>query len=459
MVQISLSKYKDLLNGHTELRIQENSKINIGVLNGDVILNAKSSLKGISARVNNGAWGFASSSKVSDEEVRSVLLKAKYNSELLSSKTNKSPLTIYEDNCNYNKSFATTKTKRTQKEIIDFVRDLDSYTRTKYKNLKKVGMYINYLNMEKTLLTSTGGELYSFIPRTTLYMTLECADKEGNSVEFSDLLGGLGEFEDKFNEPKEVYYKIDEMYERLMDKCDGIYAEGGVKECIISSEVSGILAHEAIGHTVEADIVLGGSVASEYLNKEVASPIVNLVDFAHSAFGKACPVPIYVDDEGTKSEDVTVIENGILKSYMHNKETASHFNVKPTGNARAFEFSDEPLVRMRNTCILPGKDKLEDMISSIEDGYYFLSSNNGQADTTGEFMFGVPFGYEIKNGKLGRGLRDTTISGVAFDMLKTVTMISDELNWSSGGYCGKKQMITVGMGGPSIKCKINVGGR
>jgi len=68
-------------------------------------------------------------------------------------------------------------------------------------------------------------------------------------------------------------------------------------------------------------------------------------------------------------------------------------------------------------------------------------------------------GYEIKNGKLGRALRDTTISGVAFEMLKTVDMVSDDMVWSSSGYCGKKQLMPVSMGGPAIKCKVNIGGR
>jgi len=168
---------------------------------------------------------------------------------------------------------------------------------------------------------------------------------------------------------------------------------------------------------------------------------------------------IYIDDEGTKAEDVTIIENGILKGYMHNKESANMFNVAPTGNARAYEFSDEPIIRMRNTCILPGKDKLENMIASVEDGYYLMNPRNGQADATSEFMFGVTMGYEIKNGKLGKAIKDTTISGVAFDMLKTVTMVSDDLLWLNGGMCGKKQPITVGMGGPAIKCKVNIGGK
>ena len=74
-------------------------------------------------------------------------------------------------------------------------------------------------------------------------------------------------------------------------------------------------------------------------------------------------------------------------------------------------------------------------------------------------MFAVTSGYEIKNGKLGCAIKDTTISGVAFDMLQTVTHVSDEMVWMSGGMCGKKQPMPVGMGGPSIKCKINLGGR
>ena len=144
---------------------------------------------------------------------------------------------------------------------------------------------------------------------------------------------------------------------------------------------------------------------------------------------------------------------------MHNKDSANELGMNLTGNARAYQFSDEPLIRMRNTAIKPGKSKLNDMISTIDDGYYLMTSSNGQADSTSEFMFGVVMGYEIKNGKIGSAIKDTTISGIAFDVLKTVTMVSDEMKWSAGGMCGKKQIIPVGMGGPAIKCKVNIGGR
>ncbi|MFY9393261.1 MAG: TldD/PmbA family protein, partial [Halanaerobiales bacterium] len=299
---------------------------------------------------------------------------------------------------------------------------------------------------------------YTMVPRTILVIVMTI-EKDGVIYDYYDVIGGLGQYEDLFTDPENFYGQIDTMYKRLREKAEGIYPEAGYKEVILDSRISGILAHEAIGHTTEADFVKSGSIARDYLNERVATEIVNLVDFAAEYDNKPCPVPVYIDDEGTRAEDVVIIQDGILKNYMNNKELALEFNTSPTGNARAYTFSDEPLVRMRNTAILPGENSLEEMIASIEDGYYFIDTNNGQADATSEFMFGVTFGYEIKNGKLGRAIKDTTISGVAFDVLKTVSMISNEMYWSSGGMCGKKQMIPVGFGGPAIKCKVNIGGK
>lgn len=165
-------------------------------------------------------------------------------------------------------------------------------------------------------------------------------------------------------------------------------------------------------------------------------------------------MPIYLDDEGVESQDAVIIEGCVLKSYMHNKDTAQHFGMELTGNARAFSYTDEPLVRMRNTAILSGSSSIEDMIASIDDGYLLMRPTNGQADSTSEFMFGVQMGYKIKNGKIGNA-----ISGVAFDMLNEVTMVSDEMVWSCVGMCGKKQPMPVGMGGLAVKTKVYIGGQ
>jgi hypothetical protein len=91
-----------------------------------------------------------------------------------------------------------------------------------------------------------------------------------------------------------------------------------------------------------------------------------MVDYAYTdMYGETAPLPVYVDDEGTPAEDVTLIEKGVLVGYMNNRETAQHFGQSALGNARAYSFSDEPIIRMRNTAMLPGKSKVEDMITNL----------------------------------------------------------------------------------------------
>lgn len=459
MIQKNLNSYLSSISHYTELRIQENRNLQITFVKGNLIRNIKNAGSGVSARVcKNGSWGFASSPEFNTENIQAVIRTANENAIFLDSRQSKGKNFLTQSAVSLEKDFSTKKPRLSQKQIMDFAKEVDNYIEKKYPELSNRTVSLSCLDMEKSLLTSDGTMLYSMLPRTIISFSL-AMDKGGRPVEVGDSAGGLGQFEDIFNSPSDLYEKIDKVYEHLLKKSEGVYAEAGLKTCILDAKLAGILAHEAIGHTTEADLVLGGSVAANYMNMEVSSPLVTLVDFAHTALGNTCPVPIYIDDEGTLAEDAVIIDKGVLRSYMHSKESAMHFGVKPTGNARAFEFFDEPLIRMRNTAILPGISKRDDMIASIDDGYYLIQPSNGQADTTSEFMFGVTLGYEIKNGKLGNAIKDITISGVAFDVLKTVTMVSDDMNWSAGGYCGKKQMITVGMGGPAIKCKINIGGR
>lgn len=459
MFKESLRDFKSLFYGYNELRIQRNSNNQIALVDGNLIKNEKRTESGLSSRsFQNGYWGFASNTQVNEATIKTAISRSFENASFLASHGQKKSITLPVRSAKLSHDLSTTKRRFTQKEKIDFLKEIDAYLQTKYPELKSRRVFLNELDMEKNLLTLDGSEAYSLVPRSLVYVDIQI-EKNGTLTNLYKIFGGGGQFEDNFSEAKKLFPELDETVKNLIAKSEGVFPKAGVFDCVLDSKLGGILAHEAVGHPVEADLVLGGSIAGDLLNKEVASPLVNLVDFAHSAYGKRCPIPLWVDDEGTLGEDATIIENGILKSFLHNKDSADHFGHKLTGNARAYTFSDEPLIRMRNTAFLPGKNKLEEMISSIEDGYYLINTGNGQADSTSEFMFAITFGYEIKNGKIKQAIKDTTISGIAFDMLKTVSMVSDELDWSAGGMCGKKQPIPVGMGGPSIKCRVNVGGR
>ncbi len=460
MIYKDLNQYSGHFSEYTELRLQENRNNRISMVNGDVMGNSVSSSSGVSSRVyKEGNWGFSSSPDLSDSAVEYVVRSASDNVRFMNDRNKMECGFILPDTCGHYEMDLTTQISRnSQKQWIDFLKDIDDYIQKKYPNLTSRTIVLAGLDMEKSLLTSSGSTSYSMTPRGIMYVSLSM-ENNGELVELMDVFGGLGQLEDHFLDPTQFYANIDSLADHLSRKADGVYTDAGMKDVILDADLAGILAHEAIGHTTEADLVLGGSVAREYMGRQVASELVTLIDYANSVEGKTCPVPVYIDDEGTPSEDTVIIKDGELKSFMHNKDSARHFETTPTGNARAYAFSDEPLIRMRNTAIKPGTNTLEEMIAAIDDGYYLMKSSNGQADSTSEFMFGVPLGYEIRGGKLGNAIKDTTISGVAFDVLKTIDMISSDMTWSAGGMCGKKQWIPVGMGGPAIKCQVNIGGR
>ena len=455
-------KYRDLLPEHTQLRAQFSHSASVALLKGNLVRNSSAHTTGVNARTwNGGVFGFAAEPSAGDEAIRNVLAKADANARLLAGRVKRDFIPVTELSCgDFDDGIRVEPVP--QNVLLDYAKAVDDYIAGKYPDLASRAVSCRCESRRKVLLTAAGGSARHTTARAHLVLSLSAEAKDGSGAidVFDAVGGGFGSFTDHYSDPALVFEKIDRLYEDLMKKVEGVFPDAGVADVVIDSALAGMLAHEAVGHTTEADLVLAGSVAGPLLGKQVASPLVSLTDFAYEALGEKTPLPVYVDDEGTPCSDVEIIKDGILTGFMTSQETATHFDDMPArGNARGYSFGDEPLVRMRNTCIHPGKDKLEDMIASIDHGYYLLKSGNGQADTTGEFMFGVTSGYEIEHGKIGRALRDTTISGVAFDMLRTVDMVSDELSWDSVGTCGKKQPMTVSMGGPAIKCRVNIGGR
>lgn len=443
---------------HTELRVHCNYSRRISVTNGNVLTNLRSQECGVFARAwHHGTYGAASLPGLDRKNIDLVLDKAWENAKILSLSGGQTydlptdtPVGV---------SSTGSFTDLPQEDLLDYVRELNDLMAGRYPGVTGQTAMLMMDCSEVRLKTSAGADVYRVLPRAHVMIKMMTVDKHGVPVDLSFVVGGGGNFGDHFSRPQLLEERIDRLYQQLMGKREGIYPEAGTCDILLGSGLAGLLAHEAVGHTTESDIVRGGSVAKFARGQQVASSKVTLVDFAHTAFGVQAPIPVYTDDEGTPGQDVEIIRNGILCDYMTNLQDAKAIDAVPKGNARAYSYSDEPLVRMRNTCILPGQDSFDDMLASIDHGYYLQHWSNGQADSTSEFMFGVNMGYEIKNGKLGRAIRDTTISGVAFEMLKTVDMVGNDLEWVAYGLCGKKQPMGNAMGGPTLKCKLHIGGR
>lgn len=446
------------LSGDLEFRLHRNRSRNFTLLNGRLVGNQKNESSGVSSRsIQSGLYGFAAHPEWSMDAAEKVIKQSKENLQILKRKGH-SNLNMASSNAKVKAAPLLRSVAWSEKETVERLRALDQQMEKLGPLIKSRKLIVREQSFEKEIWTGLGGHCQFGYVRAHIYFVL-IADSDRGPVQVMDTFGGRGFIEDIFPSEEEISNKLKFAYQALQEKIEGVYAKPGKHTVILASKLAGILAHEAIGHTTEADLVKAGSVAGPMLNQVVASPLVTLVDFAHSYNGKECPVPVYHDDECVEAKDTVIIENGVLKTFMNSRETASFYDQPATGHARAWDFGDEPLIRMRNTAILPGDDDLEDMIASVDDGYYLVDHSNGQADSTSEFMFGVTMGYEIKNGKLGKALLDTTISGVAFDMLKTVSMVSNELTWVDSGTCGKKQPMYVGMGGPAVKCEITLGGR
>ena len=440
---------------YNEFRQHELRKRRLVMIDGSLMANDSTHLVGQSARVyQNGYWGFASSSEPAGaDELGNLALANARAMQVFGGSSRALPAEGYQGEhriaCRPNWS---------SEQIIDWLKAVNDLARSRYDNLASVKLVAMDEFHDKSVQNSVGARVFNNISRALTYIMLTVKDNDDKPVELMQIISGKGSFGDLDLSMTSVEQQLDELHQHLMAKREAVHAKGGLQTVVLAPDLAGILAHEAMGHPCEADIVLGGAVTGDLRGQRIASDLVSMVDFAHSYNGEELLMPVYADDEGVPSRDVTLIKDGILTDFMHSRETSSRFDDQPTGNARAYAPDDEPLIRMRNTAILPGTSKLDDMIADVEDGYYLMKTGNGQADTTTEFMFGVNLGYEIKNGKLGRAIKDTTLSGSAIKMLQSVDAVSSDMSWENSGYCGKKQPMVVSMGGPALRAKAQLGG-
>ncbi len=440
---------------YNETRYHELRKRRLVMVDGSLVANDSTHLVGHSARVfQQGYWGFASSTQAAaSNDLSNIALANAKAMQVFGGKQQRLPTAAYQGEHRFNG-----QPSWSSEQIIEWQQAVNELVHSRYKDIASVTVASMDEHHDKYVQNSQGARAYNEIARAQCYISLTVKDKDDKPVELMELLSGKGSFGDLDMSLQRVEEQLDQLYQHLMAKREAVHAKGGLQTIVLAADLAGMLAHEAMGHPCEADLVLGGAVTGDLRGQRIASDLVTMMDLAHSFRGEELLVPVYADDEGTPAEDVTLIKDGILTDFMHSRETAAQFDNRATGNARAYAPDDEPLIRMRNTAIMPGASKLEDMLAEVDDGYYLLKTGNGQADTTTEFMFGISLGYEIKNGKLGRAIKDTTMSGSAIKMLQTVDAVSDDMHWECSGYCGKKQPMVVSMGGPALRAKAQLGG-
>jgi TldD protein len=241
---------------------------------------------------------------------------------------------------------------------------------------------------------------------------------------------------------------------------DAVKPKGGEMPVVMAAGGSGILLHEAIGHAFEADFNRKNiSIFYNKLNTKICDEHISVVDDGTIPGDRGS---INFDDEGVASQKTYIVKDGVLSSYLHDRISARHYGVAPTGNGRRESFKCTPIPRMRITYMENGNCTEEEIIASVKQGVYVDKFTNGQVQIgAGDFTFFVKSGYLIENGKLTQPIKDINIIGNGPKALADVTMVASNLKIDPGAWtCGKSgQSAPVAQGLPSVLVsKLTVGG-
>lgn len=233
----------------------------------------------------------------------------------------------------------------------------------------------------------------------------------------------------------------------------------GVMPVVMDNGFGGVIFHEACGHSLEAtSVAKGNSVFCGKMGQKIGSDKVTAYDDGTipGEWGS-----LNVNDEGEKTQRITLLENGVLKSYMIDKLGARRMGMAQTGSGRRESYKFAPTSRMTNTYIAAGEDSNEDIIASVEDGLYAAKMGGGSVNpVTCEFNFAVLEGYLIKNGKITTPVRGATLIGRGNEILFNIDMVGKDMTMAQG-MCGSESgSVPTNVGQPMIRISsITVGGK
>jgi len=220
-------------------------------------------------------------------------------------------------------------------------------------------------------------------------------------------------------------------------------------DLILDSSQLGLQIHESIGHPIELDRVLGSEanyagmsfLTLEKLNRlEYGSPIVNVVADARIEHGPGLGTFAF-DDEGVPAQATAIIRDGLFTGYLASRETAAEAGMdRSNGCMRADGWGRLPLIRMTNISLLPGEQSLDEVFAG--DGVYMETNKSWSIDDKRyNFQFGCEIGWEIKNGKRARMLKNPSYSGISTEFWNSCAAIAGREHWTLWGTpnCGKGQ--------------------
>ena len=418
--------------------------------------------KGIGIRIlKNGAWGFCSvSNPQSFDEIKDLIQKAIKNVNHYSKKKN-NQVSIVSISANRIKKNYQVLKKPQLEDLIKVGLDCSKIISEKPR-IKKSTVNPWYTVNSKYFVSSEGSEILQNFTDVVVDMTAT-AHEFGLTQSVNITEGGRGGMEQITKNNKDQF-SADEISEKATRLLDAKPAKEEKAVVVMNPDFVSLLTHEILGHPSEADRVLGKEMAwaggawwKNKLGEKIGSQDLNVFD---DPTIKESLGWYYFDDEGIETKRTTLVEKGVLKNHMQNRETSSQFGVHPTGNMRATNYRFVPLIRMACTCIGPGDWKVDEMIREIKNGYLISNMKIPSIDMKRyNWSISCQYAQKIENGEVTDLLRDVIVMGTAPEFFESIDACGNDFTVRPITNCGKgdpMQSMIMGNGGPSIRGEATV---
>lgn len=458
---------------YAEARLQMDFRESIILKNGVLEASAFEEKRGLGVRVLvDGSLGFASTNTLRKKEIEKAVRQA-FKIAKSSSKTIKRKIFMGRGNLGNDKVKVKSRVSFLNVDLeskVELLKESDEQTlaAASTHNVKAPARLITLdaWITEKIVVTSDGANVYSEVPRTALFAFLTVFHPQKGPIQRHFNLGEAGGWEvvERWNLPK-IFYEEAEILSRIL--MEAVKAPEGEMDVVLGPELVGIISHESCGHPSEADRILGREAAQagesflkpDSIGLRVGSSQVNVADdpTLKGSFG------FYLyDDEGVEARRRILIKEGIVNEFLHNRETASVFNVESNGSSRAVAYNREPIVRMSNTFFMPGDYSKEELFEDVKNGLYIKTFMEWNIDDRrfNQRYVGLE-AYKIENGELKNLVRNPILEITTTGLWSAVDAAGKDLEFQAA-YCGKgdpMQGIPVWTGGPHIRLRrIKVGG-
>ena len=440
-----------------DARIVETEYEHILVRNGNVESYTRNNDIGFGVRtLLNNAWGFHSSNKIEETEIDRVIDKSLEIAKASGIAKGKS---VSLSHLNPQKGRYKTEIEKdpfgvSVENKINLLLTLDSIL-SNYKAVKVRTARMICIKERKIFMSTEGSLIEQEIVHTGAEIrALAVKEGEVQTRSYGDFGQAGYEFIEGLKLPQEAP-RVGEEAEKLLRAKS---CPSGKKDIVISDDQMVLQVHESIGHPTELDRVFGTEasyagtsfVTPEKLGSfKYGSKFVNITADATIKNGLG---GFGWDDEGVPAQRIYLIKEGVFNDYLSSRDTAPLIGRESTGAMRASSWSRIPIIRMTNINLEPGEFTLEELIDGVSDGLYLLTNKSWSIDDRRiNFQFGVEFAYEIKNGKLGEIIKDTTYTGITPKFWNSCDGVGNKDCWKMHGVmnCGKGepgQSMRVGHG-------------